>query len=223
MLLREQLFCSSLHELSHVGLVWEQAQLFTMKVFHAFLLCFLRVVAGQDLLTLNIIATNPPKNALTIVLATAATYIDILLDAQPLQYIWLQPGEAIPDTRKRRLSELGPVESKREEEEKEVVIAPSQSIRGSVDRSLQMRSCPTTCAKSSSTSCKQLGCAYCGTKCRRRMRALLLTSNQAKLIESTINLLLRPLCGFKLGCSIISKIYRVDWVNGTAVQTPLVK
>ena len=192
-----------------------------MKRFYALLLCFLRPVVGQDLLTLNIIATNPPKNALTIVLATAATYIDILLDAQPLQYIWLQPGEALPATRNRKLSELGPgpVEFEREDEE-ESAVAPS--IRGSVDRSLQMRSCPTTCAKSSSSSCKQLGCAYCGTNCRRRMRALLLTRNQAKLIESTINLLLFPLCGFKLGCSIVSKIYRVDWVNGTAVQTPLV-
>jgi hypothetical protein len=194
-----------------------------MKVFLAFLLCSLRVVAGQDLLTLNIIATNPPRNALNIVLATAATYIDILLDAQPLQYIWLQPGEALPASRNRRLSEIGRVESEREGEEEEEVAAVTPSIRGSVDRSLQMRSCPTTCARSSSSSCKQLGCAYCGTSCRRRMRALLLTSNQARLIESTINLLLLPLCGFKLGCSIVSKIYRVDWVNGTAVQTPLVK
>jgi hypothetical protein len=190
-----------------------------MKVFYALLLCFLQVVVGQDLLTLNIIATNPPKNALTIILASAATYIDILLDAQ-LQYIWLQPGEAIPDTRNRRLNEVGSSESERDDE-KAMSVVPS--IRGSVDRRLQMKSCPTTCAKSSSSSCKQVGCAYCGTSCRRRMRALLLTTNQAKLIENTINLLLFPLCAFKAGCSIVSKIYRVDWVNGTAVQTPLVK
>jgi hypothetical protein len=191
-----------------------------MKLFLPLLLCFLKGVVGQDLLTLNIIATNPPKNALAIVLATAATYIDILLDAQPLQYIWLQPGEAIPVTSNRGLKALGSAESKGEEQEQSV-IAPS--IRGAADRGLQMRSCPTTCAKSSSSSCKQLGCAYCGKNCRRRMRELLLTSNQAKLIESTINLLLFPLCGFKRGCTIVSKIYRVDWVNGTAVQTPLVQ
>lgn len=60
--------------------------------------------------------------------------------------------------------------------------------------------------------------ACCGKNCSTR-RALFLTSDRAKWIECTMNLLLFPLCGFKMGCSILSKIHRVSCVNGTAVQS----
>jgi hypothetical protein len=94
-------------------------------------------------------------------------------------------------------------------------------LRGPGSRRL-LSSCTSTRAKSSSSSCRQTGCAYCGTSCRRRTRELLLSSVEAASVEASINLLLLPVCGSRLGCSIYSKIYRVSWVNGTAVQSALV-
>jgi hypothetical protein len=184
------------------------------------LLCLLPLAAvGQDLLTLNVYATNAPANALSVVVASATTYINILLSAEPSDYIWLEPGEAIPDDRKLEADESVP--SGDEADPSAVAVTPS--IRGAGNRDLgYMYSCPTTCAKSSSSSCKQLGCAYCGTKCRRRRaRELLLSNGDASLIESTINLLLRPLCLLRLGCSVKAELFRVTWDNSTAIQTPI--
>jgi hypothetical protein len=183
------------------------------------LLCVLPLaVVGQDLLTLNVYATNAPANALSVVVASATTYINILLSAEPSDYIWLEPGEAIPDDRK-----LDADQSVAAGDGTDTSVAVTPSIRGAGNRELgYMYSCPTTCAKSSSSSCKQLGCAYCGTKCRRRRaRELLLSNGDASLIESTINLLLRPLCLLRLGCSVKAELFRVTWDNSTAIQTPI--
>jgi hypothetical protein len=184
------------------------------------LLCVLPLaVVGQDLLTLNVYATNAPANALNTVVAGATTYINILLSSEPSDYIWLEPGEAIPNDRKLESAEFVPAG----DETDASAVAVTPSIRGAGNRELgYMYSCPTACAKSSSSSCKQLGCAYCGTKCRRRRaRELLLSNGDASLIESTINLLLRPLCLLRLGCSVKAELFRVTWENSTAIQTPI--
>jgi hypothetical protein len=188
-----------------------------MMLSFALFLCLLTGTAGQDLLTLNVYAVNAPSNALTTVAASASTYYSVLLDAEPSNYIWLEPGEAIPETRTLKQAQAETVE----EAEPSAAVATTSLLRGPASRRL-MSSCPTSCAKSSSSSCKQTGCAYCGTSCRRRARKLLLSSVEAAAVEASINLLLLPLCGIRLGCSIYSKIYRVSWVNGTAVQTALV-
>jgi ferredoxin-like protein FixX len=188
----------------------------TMMLSIALFLCLLTGTAGQDLLTLNVYAVNAPSNALTTVAANASAYYSVLLDAEPSNYIWLDPGEAIPESRKLERAEGESAEAK-----PSAAVSTTSSLRGPESRRL-LSSCPTTCAKSSSSSCKQTGCAYCGTSCRRRVRKLLLSSVAAATVEASINLLLLPLCGIRLGCSIYSKIYRVSWVNGTAVQTALV-
>lgn len=187
-----------------------------MKLSFALSFCLLTCAAGDDVLTLNVYAVNAPSNALTTVENDAPTYYNVLLDAEPLNYVWLEPGDAIPGTRMLGRAEEDPVDA-----EDGAAVAATPSLRGPASRQLYS-SCPSTCARSSSTSCKQLGCAYCGTSCRRRVRQLLLSSVAAASVETSINLLLLPLCGIRLGCSIYSKIYRVSWVNGTAVQTALV-
>jgi hypothetical protein len=191
-----------------------------MRITLAPFLCFLPLaVVGQDLVALNVYATNAPANALSTVVANAATYINILLGALTSDYIWLEPGEAIPDDRMLQVDEI---EAAGDETGASGAVT-TPSMRGAGNRDLgYMYSCPTYCARSSSTSCKQLGCAYCGTKCRRRReRELLLSNGDASLIESAINLLLLPLCLLRLSCSVKAELFRVTWDNTTVIQTPI--
>ena len=192
-----------------------------MKILHFPFVCLLPLaVVGQDLIAMNFYATNAPANALNTVVASLTTYVNILLSAEPSDYIWLEPGEAIPDDRKLDADESA---SAGNEADSSGAVVTTPSIRGAGNRELgYMYSCPTACARSSSSSCKQTGCAYCGTRCRRRRaRELLLSNGEASLIESTINVLLLPLCVLRLGCSVKAELFRVTWDNSTAIQTPI--
>lgn len=177
------------------------------------------VVVVGDLLMLNVHSTNGTTRIQDMILAGSLRYLSVLLESEP-QYLGLGPGQEIPyDDSDRRLSPAGDGFSRRLRRPHGVVV-PSEP------RSLLLlRTCPLTCAKSSSTSCKQVGCAYCGTTCRRRRergRKLLLTADRAARIEGVINLLLSPLCSRRRGCTIYAKIVRVGYVNGTVVAVPLV-
>ena len=180
-----------------------------------------------DLLMLNVHSTNATTKILDTILSCSLKYLDVLLQAEP-QYLGLGPGQAIPDEPDRALrGEEDGASRLRQRNRGTAAAAAAPLSHGprTEPRSLLFVSCPLTCAKSSSSSCKQLGCAYCGTTCRRRRergRNLLLSGAEAAWIEGAINLLLSPLCARKKGCSIYSKIVRVRYVNGTVVAVPLV-
>jgi hypothetical protein len=187
----------------------------------------------EDLLMLNVHSTNATTRIQELILAGSLRFLSVLLQSEP-QYLGLGPGQEIPYDSDRRLSaaEDGGISRLRPRNRgtTEASAAGSPLSDGSQppepSRSLLLlRTCPLTCAKSSSTSCKQVGCAYCGTTCRRRRargRKLVLTSEKAARIEGAINLLLSLLCGRRKGCHIYSKIVRVGYENGTVVAYPLV-
>lgn len=180
-----------------------------------------------ELLMLNVHSTNASTRILDTILSGSLRYLDVFIAEEP-QYLGLGPGQEIPEydddePDDRLLHASGGGFLGLRQRRRGTAAAPTRGS-ASEPRSLLLRSCPLTCAKSSSSSCKQLGCAYCGTSCRRRERGrnLLLSSERAARIEGLINLLLSPLCGRRKGCSIYSKIVRVRCENGTVVAEPLV-
>jgi hypothetical protein len=188
-----------------------------------------------DLLMLNVFSTNVSTTILDTILSGSLKYLNVLIQAEP-QYLGLGPGQKIPyapDRFLRAAAEKDGPSGVRQQRNRGAAAAqgPGSARDPKIEprRSLlMMNTCPLTCAKASSSSCKQLGCAYCGTSCRvrrreRRGRNLLMTSTRAAWIEGAINLLLSPLCARKKGCSIYSKIIRVHYYeNGTVVGEPLV-
>jgi hypothetical protein len=191
-----------------------------------------------DLLMLNVFSNNVSTTILDTILSGSLKYLNVLIQAEP-QYLGLGPGQKIPYAPGRflRAGEKEGPSGVRQQRNRETAAAQgpesAHGPRSEPRRSLlMMTTCPLTCAKASSSSCKQLGCAYCGTSCRvrrreRRGRNLLMTSimtsTMAAWIEGAINLLLSPLCARKKGCSIYSKIIRVRYYeNGTVVGEPLV-
>jgi hypothetical protein len=161
--------------------------------------------AGEDdMLELQVHAINAPSDVLDAVVADAGRYMNFLLGADPL-YDGLAPGEAVPEgdddgARGRTLSE-------KEEEDS------TPMLRGASKGRKLLSTCPTDCAKSSSSKCKQLGCAYCGTHCRRRRRERNLEAFGSKLaikIEGKINARLIRACGPAPDCVMYATILRIN-------------
>jgi hypothetical protein len=197
---------------------------------------------GMDMLELQVRAVNAPPGALDAIVADAAKYMKFLMAAEPT-YTEVKPGESVPDgdegDRIRALAladeETGARQEEEEEEEEEEGSSSSSSstpmIRGAAssdnkERSLlRLRSCPLTCAKSSSASCKQVGCAYCGTKCKRRRRERNLGAfggRTATKIEGKINARLLRACGTTQDCVIYAKLYRLRaGQGGKLVEKPI--
>jgi hypothetical protein len=88
--------------------------------------------------------------------------------------------------------------------------------------------CPKTCKTTSSTKCRNLGCAVClGCKRRRNLRSLQkktttdylpkITKEAALLVEIATNAALAPLCFGTPGCSL-SMVLLMDNYNGTSTR-----
>jgi hypothetical protein len=77
--------------------------------------------------------------------------------------------------------------------------------------------CPPKCKTSASTTCKALGCAMCGSRCRRRLRALHTESamisdsatDVAFSIESNLDEDLSYYCENIEGCELWTEVYIV--------------
>jgi hypothetical protein len=91
--------CLIERDVGSVSQRWLPHKILTMRLSLAPFSCLLACAAAQDLLTLNVYAVNAPSNALATVAADASTYYTVLLDAEPSNYIWIEPGEAIPESR----------------------------------------------------------------------------------------------------------------------------
>jgi hypothetical protein len=197
---------------------------------------------GMDMLELQVRAVNAPPGALDAIVADAAKYMRFLMAAEPT-YTEVKPGESVPDDdgdegdRNRALAlALAVEETGAGQEQEEDGGSSTPMIRGAAssatatnnkERSLlRLRSCPTECAKSSSTSCKQVGCAYCGTRCRRRRRERnlgALGGRTATKIEGKINARLLRACGTTQDCVIYAKLYRLRAAQGgKLVEKPVV-
>jgi hypothetical protein len=168
--------------------------------------------AGEDdMLELQVHAINAPPDVLEAVVADAGKYMNFLLGADPL-YDGLAPGESVPEDGDDDGGARGRTLAKEEEE------ASTPILRGASKGRKLLSTCPTTCAKSSSASCKQVGCAYCGTRCRRRRRERNLEVFGSKLaikIEGKINARLIRACEQAPDCVMWATILRI--VDGDEV------
>lgn len=158
---------------------------------------------------------NAPDDAAGKVTADSLILLNKFVSKQP-GYKAVGPGQAV-NYRSRELikGNSNHVESEGAEEEEDF---EGTMLRG-FDRVLQAGSqCPAGCANSGGSYCRNIGCAYCGNSCSRRLQSAV-SNKGAKEVEASINDDLVQYCENKVGCSITCKILKVKQ-DGTA--TPIV-
>lgn len=137
-----------------------------------------------------------PDDVLEKIDADSTRLLGRLLTAAP-GFQALGAGQTVPGS--RRGLELNDGEE----------ILQASSLRGGMDRDLQAGSqCPAACAHSGSAYCRNIGCAYCGSSCSRRLESEILASG-ARSVEASINTVLDKYCEGKAGCAIRCEILQV--------------
>ena len=181
----------------------------TMKSTVSLLLCLAAAAWTADAALYQVVvyAVSPPDGALDTISSYSLKILDKFIDHEP-SYTALGPGQAT-DIDTYSVRKLGTEEGV-EEEEKE---SPSSNfLRGSPEqrRDLQAGSqCPAKCASSGSTYCRNIGCAYCGSSCRRRLLSQQLSATDGWSIKSDMNTFLAQFCNNAKGCSITAEILLV--------------
>lgn len=163
---------------------------------------------------LVVYADNAPADALDRVSANATLLLSKFLSHEP-GYQSLSPGQYMPS----RVRHLEGGRSDTIDAEGGGDIATSGGTLRGMDRNLQAGSqCPPSCARSGSTYCRNIGCAYCGSSCSRRLQAAV-SKYGAREVEDSMNDDLVPYCNNQTDCSLIFKILRVRSDGST---TPIV-